>query len=527
MSILHRGFFPLLLTASALASSPAWSQESIWIHQDSTTTPTIFDDAPLAVIAHGDGGVWTLTNRDTINSVPQSSVSRFAADGRTLGESTIHPGAVWNDFAKDGQGGAYLIGHITGGTVGGPALGFKDILVAHVDSNAIPIWTARLGASSYEDGIAIVAGQNGGILIACETTSGSTFGGPQIGQVDTVLARLDGSGNLLWARKHGVADKITRIHAITVDVTGIVHAAGSVFETVNFTSDGAFVRYDLAGTQLALDLNAAAGQHFQALVEDGMGGFYALIRPGTAPGSRVARFDSIGLPLWNLPLPANVGTTDIVRLANGTVLFLSTQGPKGSLVPLMPDGTTGTPYEWPDSNPGYLHKLDSDGRNTVAIAGGEGLSPTTRVVTRISYDPIGQQYCTGQGNSTGSPATMQAIGSQTVADQLGLLHANGLPAGVFGFFLCSQTQGFHMNPGGSQGNLCLGGFVGRFNRVGEILTASSFGTIALPLDMTDVPTPIGPTSILAGQTWHFQAWHRDSNPGPTSNFSSAIAVPYF
>ena len=31
-------------------------------------------------------------------------------------------------------------------------------------------------------------------------------------------------------------------------------------------------------------------------------------------------------------------------------------------------------------------------------------------------------------------------------------------------------------------------------------------------------------AAAAGDTWMFQAWHRDATPAPTSNFTDAIAL---
>ncbi len=33
-----------------------------------------------------------------------------------------------------------------------------------------------------------------------------------------------------------------------------------------------------------------------------------------------------------------------------------------------------------------------------------------------------------------------------------------------------------------------------------------------------------PAPILAGQTWNFTAWYRDSNPAKTSNFTDAVSM---
>ena len=81
-------------------------------------------------------------------------------------------------------------------------------------------------------------------------------------------------------------------------------------------------------------------------------------------------------------------------------------------------------------------------------------------------------------------------------------------------------------PGGSQGTLCLSGAVGRYNGPGQVLNSGIAGGFELVLDLNATPTPSGPTAIVSGQSWNFQAWFRDNNPGPTSNFTDAVSVTF-
>ena len=83
------------------------------------------------------------------------------------------------------------------------------------------------------------------------------------------------------------------------------------------------------------------------------------------------------------------------------------------------------------------------------------------------------------------------------------------------------------NPGGSDGNLCLGGSIGRYVGPGQIVNSGATGSFTLPLDLTQTPTPTGLVAIAAGETWNFQAWHRDAVGGfATSNFTDGLAVQF-
>lgn len=53
---------------------------------------------------------------------------------------------------------------------------------------------------------------------------------------------------------------------------------------------------------------------------------------------------------------------------------------------------------------------------------------------------------------------------------------------------------------------------------------NSYPSTSLTLDLTNVPTPTGSESLMAGETRYFQMWHRDANPTPTSNFSNGLSI---
>jgi hypothetical protein len=141
---------------------------------------------------------------------------------------------------------------------------------------------------------------------------------------------------------------------------------------------------------------------------------------------------------------------------------------------------------------------------------------------------LGAAYCTpAVVNSTGVPAVILASGSSIASANNLRVTAASLPLQAFGYFLTSRTQGFVANPGGSQGNLCLGGSIGRYVGPGQIQSSGQSGFIALQLDLTNMPQPAGSVAVQVGQTWSFQSWYRDAVGGSaTSNFTSGVAVTF-
>ena len=128
--------------------------------------------------------------------------------------------------------------------------------------------------------------------------------------------------------------------------------------------------------------------------------------------------------------------------------------------------------------------------------------------------------CEGVPNSLGIPSSLRAIGIDKASFndlELRLInHVGGLMIP-----LVSSMSGLAVNPGGSVGNLCLGGAIGR----GLAFTPGLNTTIRIFPQA--IPQPNGLVSAQAGQTWYFQVWHREFQFGVVvSNFSNALGVTF-
>ncbi|MEE8469108.1 MAG: hypothetical protein V3T22_11675, partial [Planctomycetota bacterium] len=124
-------------------------------------------------------------------------------------------------------------------------------------------------------------------------------------------------------------------------------------------------------------------------------------------------------------------------------------------------------------------------------------------------------------NSTGQSGRITASGTFLAGGFPLHLRADALPTNKFGYFLTSQTQGLVVSPPGSQGNLCLAGTISRF--AAQIRNSGANGSFEIDVDTLQIP-PSPPTAILAGETWNFTTWYRDSDPGKTSNFTDAVSI---
>ena len=66
--------------------------------------------------------------------------------------------------------------------------------------------------------------------------------------------------------------------------------------------------------------------------------------------------------------------------------------------------------------------------------------------------------------------------------------------------------------------------IGRFNA--DIQNTGAGSMVSFTPDQTMWPQPSTFIVVLPGDTWNFQYWYRDVNPGPTSNFTDAVQLTF-
>ena len=181
------------------------------------------------------------------------------------------------------------------------------------------------------------------------------------------------------------------------------------------------------------------------------------------------------------------------------------------------------------TTPNLVHVVEDFRFNEVRFEAGNGGDPTgfywdDLVIERqVPAGPIGDAYCGPANlNSSGQAAEISAWGDLDVSKNLCELTGTKLPTNQFGYFLTSETPSF-VSPPGSQGNLCLGGKIGRF--ASQIQNSGAAGEMVIDVDLTDIPVD-APNAVQPGETWNFQLWFRDLNPTSTSNFTDAVQITF-
>lgn len=179
------------------------------------------------------------------------------------------------------------------------------------------------------------------------------------------------------------------------------------------------------------------------------------------------------------------------------------------------------PFGWSEA-----YGVSADGSTVVGWSASSSNSSAFRSSV-IVPQAIGTNYCQTMPNSTGGTSALRAFGTDVLSVNSVELIAESLPLGAFGFFLASRTPAAVYPVPNSDGVLCLGGSIGRYVGPGQIQTSGTTGSFTLVIDLTAVPQPLGPAPVQPGETWHFQAWHRDANPNPTSNLTNGLSVRFW
>lgn len=301
---------------------------------------------------------------------------------------------------------------------------------------------------------------------------------------DIAIVRADGSGATVLSGSAGA-------EGLAYDA-----ATGTLYGAIN----GQFFTLDTATGVMAASLAAPPGDVEGIAV--GNGGVYGLVGFGGSDTS--LHFYSFASATWTVAGDTGIDWERVGLAYDPNTMRLYAKGGQSSL----------------------LYRIDP-ATGATTVVGDTGLTAGGGLAWH-GPGTLGTSYCTpAVRNSTGVPGVLSAHGSPFVAANDVTLRASSLPLHSFGIFLTSRTQGSVAQPGGSQGILCLGGAIGRYVGPGQIQNTGNAGAFHLPLDLTRTPTPTALIRVAVGETWNFQAWHRDAVGGTaTSNFTDGVAITF-
>jgi len=164
-------------------------------------------------------------------------------------------GGIGNDYGRsitiDSSGNSYITGYFYGtASFGSTTLtttgsGAVDIFVAKLDSSGNWLWAKQAGGNNWDVGFGIATDSSGNSYVTGFFAESASFGSTTLtssGGEDIFVAKLDSSGNWLWAKQAGGTSPDYG-WGIAIDssensyVTGYFEGTAS-FGTTNLTSSG-------------------------------------------------------------------------------------------------------------------------------------------------------------------------------------------------------------------------------------------------------------------------------------------------
>jgi hypothetical protein len=325
--------------------------------------------------------------------------------------------AYCNAVAVDGSGNVFLTGHFQTANLTTPVLtkiGTADIFVIKLDSSGNPTWAKNFGgASASAESRSIVVDSSNNIYFAGNmgTASLTTPVLTKIGATDSLVFKLDSSGNITWAKNFGGSGVSAIGYGVDVDGSGNVFINGN-FQSGNLTTpaltkigtvDSYAIKLDSSGnTTWAKNFGGAgaASNSFYMKV-DGSGDVFltGVFQSGslTTPAlsiignkdSFAMKLDTSGNVIWSKNYGgagADVMCCGIAFDGTGNIYF--TGGFSGGTLSnptLALNGLADT----------FLMKVDSSG-NTVWVNNYWGFVATgNTTITKVKKDLMGNIYVTG------------------------------------------------------------------------------------------------------------------------------------
>lgn len=349
------------------------------------------------------------------------------------------------------------------------------------------------------------------------------------GQQVTKLLAADGEENDYFGISVAISGGLALVGASGEDENGASAGAAYLFDVATgqqlrkITPDGSAaldffgVELDLRGQRAAITslrtIGFVPGDSTAFVFDVATGAQLFELVPsedafGTAFGSALAIGD--GLVLVGAPTAPIGGVVWEFDLTSGVEL--------SKLVPGDPEG--GDAF-------GYGVAVD-DGR---AIAGafledevGTQAGAAYLLASSERYGEL-DSSCSALANSTGLVGALTGRGDLAVAENECFMIASNLPPGQMALLAASTTSLFVPIAGtSSNGNACLGGNVGRFLQ--QVAPADPAGRVEFAVDLTSIPLGSGAAAVVPGDTWYFQAWHRDVVGPAGNNFTRSLCVTF-
>jgi hypothetical protein len=203
------------------------------------------------------------------------------------------PGVADRSYSVAVDGDAIYLGGYTKGALGGPNAGDKDVVVARLDGDGQQVWLRQVGSAGEDKGMAVAV--SGGSVYVTGMTGGAL--GTSAGGVDGFVSRYSVDGDAAWLKQFGTSEA-DEAWGLAADPAGGVflagYTAGSFSGALAGDKDFVVARVDGDGVLTWRDQFGTTGNDKGAAVAvDGSGNVYVAGFTDGVLETSIGKFDGV------------------------------------------------------------------------------------------------------------------------------------------------------------------------------------------------------------------------------------------
>ncbi len=324
---------------------------------------------------------------------------------------------------------------------------------------------------------------------------------------DLTIAQAPGTASV------NVPVAVTCINSVVLD--GLTHTwAGDTLGILRDPNDVGYVIWIRPDLEVGQTCCGSAGDFLS-------GGTFTFVEPGTSANGALPYVGDMAPGEWDQTFSSNAPVNPVTWPSPDETIFNTPlsgiSGPAGVW--------TISIYDFAGGDVGSFSDFTLNGNS----CGGGG---------------VGTPFCDpAVANSTGSPAVLSGAMGSGVGSDLHLEMTGGVP-GELAYMLVGNMATPGITVPGGQGPFCLVGVsgaqffrynaggtdmnsIGGFDASGTWINVSGTSTTGFGFDVPSTIPASPMITIMAGDTWHFQGWYRDTPAGSGfSNFSNGLSVTF-
>lgn len=216
-------------------------------------------------IAIGSDGAIYVGGYAAVAGGSDALLAKFSASGTLLWQRTLggSTGESAQSIAVGSDGSVYVGGYTSSAGAGG-----TDTLLAKFNASGTLLWQRTLGGSSSEYGYSVALGSDNSVYIASRSASAGAGG------TDALLAKFNASGALLWQRTLGGSGS-DQGNSVVVDSGGSVYLGGYTSNAGAGGNDALLAKYDASGALLwQRTLGGTGSEQFSSVAVGAEGSIY-------------------------------------------------------------------------------------------------------------------------------------------------------------------------------------------------------------------------------------------------------------